>query len=254
MRTYEIKWTEAALREEAKKYSSKRDFKKANPGAYGVLQKRYTHIRDELFDNLITKWTIESATSVANKCSSRHEFCRYHSGAARFAKREGIFESLFGHVRNYWNRDSVIQESLKYKTKTEFCMGSSSAHQAARRLGILNELFPTNKDTYNSRCCIYIWSIVDDPNVYKVGVTSKSKGEWRINQVARHAGFKHNTIILAEVGRVNAINIERLLKKKGKSVKFVRKFTGCTEFRRFSPSELQECLELISEHTIERII
>jgi hypothetical protein len=101
---------------------------------------------------------------------------------------------------------------------------------------------------------VYIWAVVDDEGLYKIGVTSRNMNTNRIDMVAKKAHMSAKPIIISQVGSEKARYVEGRLKDIGSKEKFSYKFDGCTEFRRLSPSELTKCFEIISEHIIERIL
>ncbi len=253
-RQNKFRWNEDEVRIEAVKYKSIKEFRKYANGCYNAAKRKFPHLLDELFIRLRKDWTLEDLINEAKKYSSKGEFCDGSPSAYRVVLRKCryLLDELFDNKRISWGIENVKKEASKYETKSRFQEKNHSAYNAAVRLGIIDDLFE-NQERYNTRCCLYICEMTDEVGVYKVGVTSKNMDDFRIRCVARKAGVQFRIIILSLVGSEKALLLEKQLKKKGNKVKFNHKFDGCTEFRRMSPSELNECIELIKEHTIERI-
>lgn len=77
------------------------------------------------------------------------------------------------------------------------------------------------------------------------GITSENLGDKRIYDVANDAGFTPEIVMLENVGTVMAKKIESKILKLGKPVSFRGDFSGSSEFRHFSSSDLNTAIELI---------
>jgi predicted GIY-YIG superfamily endonuclease len=137
-----IKWTEDAIRREAKKYNSKAEFAIGNPSAYG--RARMLGIINDLgFVNKRKSWDEDSIRREAKKYNTKVEFEKGNQKAYRAALLRGILDDLgLVNTRKSWDKESIRQEAIKYNTKAEFQRGTLSAYRAALRLGLLNMLFP----------------------------------------------------------------------------------------------------------------
>lgn len=165
-------WSLKRVREAAKKYSSRSDFKKAEPEAYAWGIKRYSlkqiapHIEEVIF------WTEQRCREVATKYKTRSQFRDNCGGAFEFAKKKGFIDDLFP-VRPKvlkWTREACRQEFLKYETKNEFISKSRKAYEAASKNRwlpyIYGDLLPSS---HKIRRWVYAYEF-PDKSVY-VGLT-----------------------------------------------------------------------------------
>lgn len=239
-------WDKRSVTDEAKKYTSKVAFQRGNGSAYAHA--RINGFIDELFtNNRQPRLTKELVVKLAKNCISKQDFrCRYNS-EYQYAKRHGFIGELFLNVNNYWCTETVAIEAKKYTSKKDFMRKSGGAYDYARLNGYLDSLFPVNHFGHNTRDCVYIWSIDDSFTVYKVGVTSENLGIERIESVARQAGFgtSFSVVMLKKVGFVNAKILEAAIKRLGKRHVFSRRFSGSTEFREFSASDIDHAMKLV---------
>lgn len=141
-------WNYDTCKEEAQKYSTRRDFQKGSNGAYDAAW-RNGWIKD--FDWLVKpriahnkKWTREKCYEEAKKYTSRGDFYKYSGVAYGVALTNGWLEGYdwFEQIKRpngYWNYDACKEEAKKYKTKADFRKFSSAAYSAALKKGWLNE-------------------------------------------------------------------------------------------------------------------
>ena len=103
---------------------------------------------------------------------------------------------------------------------------------------------------------IYIWQAQDVYHkgypVFKVGITSmriveKDNKNLRMSQVSRAGGFQAVEIMTRRVE--NARKLEGMFKKMGQRPLF-KGFDGCTEFRAFTPDELNTIVTIIKEESV----
>jgi len=92
-----IVWTHELVREEAKKYSSKEQFRIVVPGAYRYAQ------RHDLLDTILIhtkrgKWSYESALKEALKYQKRTQFKTGCRGAHSYAVKHGILDEICKHM------------------------------------------------------------------------------------------------------------------------------------------------------------
>ena len=84
--------------EEAKKYSTRNEFRKGSSGAYAVARKN-KWIDDYIWFEEIHKpmgyWNEETCYEEAKKYSTRTEFHKGSSGAYAVARRNGWMDELF---------------------------------------------------------------------------------------------------------------------------------------------------------------
>jgi hypothetical protein len=248
--------TEDMIRYAVSQCSHVGEFRKLFPSEYSKAIKLGV-VRDLLpirkVKNWRFKWDELAIRKAASECSTRQEFYDKYGSAYNAARQLGILENVIGYSFNQWTHESVIEESKKYSSKKDFQKHCKGAYAYAHRHDMIDDLF-VDQSRCNTRCCVYIWSVVGDTGLYKIGITSKNMNVSRIDMVAKKANMKYEVVILAQVGSENARKVEKLLKQQGVREKFVEKFDGHTEFRRLSPSDVSKCFEIISQHVIERIL
>lgn len=249
------KWNMDLAVEAAKQCATKKELRTKFRGAHALLEKN--GLLDQYFTNVRRVWTEDSMRLYMIQFPTVRSFIDGDRAAYLVTRRQfpHLIDEMYPDRKfQRWTEEKVLIEIVKYSRKRDFELGNNRAYTAARLYfpHILQLL--DNCTKYNTRCCVYIWHLVGEENVYKVGITSKNLKFERIKEVSRAAGADYEMIVFSEVGTENAKVIESVLKRAGKPHKFDRKFTGCTEFRRISPSELAVCVEIISEHTIERLL
>lgn len=235
------KWNSELIRERALPYSSRSDFALNDKAAYEAA--RYAGLLDDLFDSKLKKWDVDLVTKEAKKYATRSEFALGSGSAYNAARRLGILASLFDSQLLTWTEEEISKVAEGCLNKKELKRKCGSAYNAALRLGLIDVLFPENVST-GTRDCVYLWSVVDEPGLYKVGITSKRMGTYRIQQVAKEAKVTPELVMLCEVGYEQAKVIEREMKSMGTPYKFQSKFYGHTEFRYLTPDEVSRCIKL----------
>lgn len=249
------KWNIDLAIEAAKECSTKKEFRTKYRGAHALLEKN--GLLDQYFVNVRRVWNEDRMRLHMIQFPNVGAFIEGDSAAYLVTRRQfpHLIDEMYPDRKNKrWTEEEVLSEIVKHERKRDFEIANNRAYTAARLYfpHVLQLL--ENASTYNTRCCIYIWHLVGEPNVYKVGITSESLKFERIKEVSRAANSEYEMIVFSKVGTENAKVIESVLKRAGVQHRFDRKFTGCTEFRRISPSELAACVEIISEHTIERLL
>lgn len=146
-------WTLETLSEEAKKYSTLKDFRENSPVAYQSARQRGLLVRvtsgldrTKPGGHPTGAWTKQRVIKEAEKFSSLSDFAKYSSAAYRKALREGWKDRVCAHMRKgransgYWNLPRCRDEAVKYVARTKFQHGSPSAYAAARRNGWLQKI------------------------------------------------------------------------------------------------------------------
>jgi hypothetical protein len=243
------RWTDDSIYDIAAKYETRTDFKSGSPLAYVAAQRR--DLLDSVCAHMEYKfqtWTDDAIKVEASRYSTRDEF-RRASSAYQVAVRRGILNDVCTHMsyteRVNWTPELLQKEAKKYSTRADFYRKSNNAYSYARRLGILDEI--TNHlgymDTYNTRDVVYLWYAEGD--IFKVGITSENLSDKRIYDVAKEAGYEPEILLLENVGTVAAKRIEKEVLSLGHPVSFRGSFSGSSEFRHFSPNELNQAIDLI---------
>jgi peptidyl-tRNA hydrolase len=235
------KWDKASLKKVADLYSSRSEFAYSNKPAYEAA--RLLGLLDEWFGYKLNQWSESAVIEESKKYTSRTEFAKKSGAAYNAARRLGIIDSLFDSMLKTWDRQNIEKVAVNCENKKQLKRKCASAYNAALRLGIIDELFE-NQTCINTRDCVYLWAVKDEPGLYKFGITSYEMKDYRIHQVAREAKVDPEIIFIRQVGYEAAKRIELKMKKLGQPYKFSKKFYGHSEFRYMSPDEVKQCVDL----------
>lgn len=222
-------------------FTSRSDFAYGNKPAYEMA--RLLGLLDKWFGHRLNHWSESTVRKEALKYTSRTDFAKESGAAYNAARRLKIIDSLFQSKLKTWDRDTITKIAKTCENKKQLKRNHGSAYNAALRLGIIDELFK-NQESVNTRDCVYLWSVKEEPGLYKFGIVSKKIGKHRINQVAREAKVTPDVVFIEYVGYDNAKRIERQMKQIGTPYRFSKKFYGHTEFRYMSPAEVEACVNL----------
>ncbi|WP_247997689.1 GIY-YIG nuclease family protein [Brucella tritici] len=114
-----IKWTEDAIYKEARQYTSRTEFLRGSPGAYGAARRQYGSV-DRFCKHMEPKlksWDEASIAEEALKYKNRGAFEKACGAAVQAARRLGIWEKVCAHMpylklpNGYWSnrpRASVV--------------------------------------------------------------------------------------------------------------------------------------------------
>lgn len=122
-----FKWTEELIEQEAKKYTTRKDFAENSPSAYSLASKR--KILDKVCSHMILlqrrKWTKEEAAAEALKYKERGEFQSKANSCYLIAYRNGWLDDICKHMSNgydknkKYNKENVIKTLSKYERLQE---------------------------------------------------------------------------------------------------------------------------------------
>ena len=148
------KWNKETCYEEAKKYSTRSEFKKGCSSAYKVARKnKWLNDYDWFVEVCKPKgyWSYETCYEEAKKYSTRSEFKKGCSRAYKVACKNKWLDNYDWFVngnkraaekKTKWNKETCHEEAKKYSTRSEFKKGCGSAYEVARKNGWMDELFP----------------------------------------------------------------------------------------------------------------
>lgn len=131
------KWSRKKTFEEAKKYKTKKEFKKACNSGYQAAYKHgwlkdYVWLERPVVYN--KKWTEEKCLSAAKQCKTIKEF-RENFITAYYASKKNGWDKDYSWLINsntpIWTKEKCLQEAKKYKTKSEFRKNSKPAYDKA---------------------------------------------------------------------------------------------------------------------------
>lgn len=236
------KWDEQSLKKIALLFSSRSEFAEKNKPAYEAS--RVLGLLDKWFGHKLIQWDEKSVRKEARKYKTRTEMARCSGSAYNAARRLNIIDDLYPSLLKHWGIDEIEHVAKDCANKKELKRKCATAYNAALRLNIIDDLF-TNQVKINTRDCVYMWAVVGETDLYKVGITSDAMGQHRIHQVAKEAKMKPDLIFLKKVGYENAKVIEKKMKRMGTPYKFSNKFYGHSEFRYLTPSEVRDCVNMV---------
>lgn len=245
------KWTDEALRLEAQKYTTKREFIRGSNIAYqtirksGRLEEFCSHMQDAYH-----RWSDDELIAEARKYTTRGEFQEKASSAYQIVIARGLQEIACAHmkyVRNQWTDELLHEEALKYGSRTEFARKAGSAYNTALRRGLLDTICSHMEKTRLDCDTIYLWR-VKNTDIYKIGVTSVMYGLCRMYQVAEAGGFDPELLVQTTTNR-RPYDVEKELLSLGRPVVFDQKFHGYTEFRRLSDPEVKQAVGIIASNS-----
>jgi len=143
-KSHRYKWTEEALRVEALKYNTIRDFRAASSGAYDAVKKRkLMHLTDHM-NRLQISWTDEMLRTEALKHNTKTDFTRAYPGVFNVARKRGVWDEICSHMESglvlsatKWTDEEIFQEALKHSSISEFQI--TPAGRAARRRKLMTQ-------------------------------------------------------------------------------------------------------------------
>ena len=137
------RWTYDIIKEEASKYSSRREFELGCDGAYQAALRK--GIIDEVCSHMelkVTYWTKEMLQEISDKYNRRIDFQRKDSAAYNAAHRRGILDDIcnYKNEKIKWTKELIQQEADKYTCRKTFRKDNYKAYCAAVNGKILDEV------------------------------------------------------------------------------------------------------------------
>jgi predicted GIY-YIG superfamily endonuclease len=172
-----FRWTDNSVRNVAKQYETRIDFKKGNPRAYGAARHRGKEFMKEITAHMHPQkknWTEENLRIEAKKYQTKTDFLKYSNSAYQSANRKGnnFLDDITSHMKKltWWDEEKLKIESLKYNTRKEFKEKAGGAYMAAINLGILDQVTSHMEILGNSHNRMIYSFEFPDKHVY-VGLT-----------------------------------------------------------------------------------
>lgn len=141
------KWSTEQLIEEAKKYSTVKEWCKQSRPAYNAAQRR--GILDQCCAHMTRakrSWTDEFIINSAKKYPSRKAWMAAAPEAYKMAEERGIFEKCVEHMKLIngrtqwsWTDEAIMEDARKYQKSSQWKKSSPAAYVAAIRHGILGK-------------------------------------------------------------------------------------------------------------------
>lgn len=141
----QTKWTEDVCREEALKYTSRKDFRKNCKGAYDKAKEcgwldSYTWLS---YSKTLSEWDYESCKEEASKFSNRFGFQKHSYGAYKSSLKNGWLDEFYPvPLRRVLDYDTCKRLASKYKTAKELAEHDRSLYEKIRKEGWLGDFYP----------------------------------------------------------------------------------------------------------------
>lgn len=142
-----MRWTKESAQEEARKYSSKSEFREAKPGCVQFAMHEGLEFFEEITQHMKPlwerKWTFEACKQEAKKYCYRKDFDKGCTSAYQRARANGWLDEICAHMDRKsapWTvKQNVLDEARRYNTRSLFARFSGSAYNQARANGWLEE-------------------------------------------------------------------------------------------------------------------
>lgn len=191
-------WPKERCLDEAKKYTSKIEFKQNGPTAYhaccqyGWLNEVSNHMK--INQKPHGYWTKEKCIEEASKYDTKFAFRNSSPGAFSSAYKHGWINDICRNMkllRTYYSMEECAEEASKYSTKTEFLQKAPLHYSHAIRKGFLNKICKHMTRLGNPlKRAVYVFEFTD--KYAYIGLTSslnRREKEHLTNQSS--AVFKH---------------------------------------------------------------
>lgn len=250
------KWCRESALEEAKKYSSKKDFRTKSNSAYQYL------VRHKMIDQVmlpgkrhrLDTWEILCSLKKSNDWLDFRE--RFPKEYTAFHKRKStIPDSAFSHLgtsktAKRWTKEAIKKEAKKYDCRSDFGKFAAGAYDAAFKQKIIDEVCAHMVPLQSDFNRVYMWVAKQEKHrsLVKFGVTSKRLGKTRINFVESKSGYKAVSVTIADCN--NALSVEKALKSIGRNAGLTG-FSGATEFYWLDENQINEAERIIENETVK---
>ena len=151
-------WTKEMTYREAKKYSTKKEFRRNSPGAYNAACKNSWLQEYDWFHAAANekKWNYDSCYEEARRYSSTSEFRRGSMTAYCKAKDNGWLSDYtwFVPLSDIWTFDRCFEEAKRYTYYNDFRFQSHDAFLIANRNGWIQQfdwLIKEHKEAWNRK-------------------------------------------------------------------------------------------------------
>lgn len=193
----------------------------------------------------------EDCFKAAAKFKTRQEFAKQASNQYNWLSRKGLLDEACAHMPSLltnWTVDAVKELAAPFESRKDFERAHPTATRWVYWAGVADEVFSHMEyhPIVSDYDVIYLWSVKDDPTLFKPGTTSRRIGRHRVDDVASRGGLEVGQLVMRVAD--NARKVETDLLALGRPHRFEREFSGCTEFRRYSPQDVERAFELISPY------
>lgn len=196
-------------------------------------------------------WDKPKLIESARRFHTRGEWQDGDPGAYQACFKRGWLEdpSITGHFeirRIYWDLQKLIASAKRFTTRASWKAQDASAYQTCQNRGLLEDPQITGHfekaDGASDNDAVYLYRFeVARVVLYKVGLTSLSRGTVRIYDTMRKAGTTAHDVHIWPVD--DARETERKMLELGQPQN-VYKGDGHTEMRVFTPEEVRQAVAL----------
>ena len=144
----QTKWTEDVCRDEALKYTSRKDFRRYSKGAYDKAKEcGWLDSYDWLtYPKPLSEWTHESCKAEAAKYPNRNEFGKHSYGAYTVSRKNGWLDDFYPvPLRRVLDYETCKTLAAQYNSLSELLANDESLYNTLRKKGWMDDFFPSPK-------------------------------------------------------------------------------------------------------------
>ena len=204
------KWTHHLIKEDARKYSSIKEWRTQSSAAYHAAHKRgiYEEVTAHMTASRIT-WTKQAVLDDAKGYATRGEWAAAPASGYQIAHRNGWLDEACSHMernrRPSWNKDTALKSAARYKSKAEWKQDVPSGYNYARKNGFLEEACAHMTAVgHRYKRCVYMIAVKNTTFIY-VGLTQNFE-----KRIAQHFSHTKKVMRLVEVFGEDSIICTRL--------------------------------------------
>jgi hypothetical protein len=146
--------------------------------------------------------------------------------------------------KNYWSKQECYEKALLCDSRKEFQNKYNSHYMKALKQKWLDEIC-SHMETMVLIDTLYMWNTIENPQLWKIGVSNHYTVEKRINKVSKAGNLTPHVKKWKVFENENVLHLETELLKIGETYQFTSPFDGHTEFRLLTADE---------EHRIKTMI
>jgi hypothetical protein len=247
-------WTYEKCKQEVSKYKTLSEMLNCNKNLYNAIKRNnWVELIRHLYDTSKKPsgyWTKELCLKQSRQYESREDFRKSNCGAYSAAKRNGWLDEAHGHMSpkitanpNHWSYENCAEEARKYNTRKEFFVAAGGAYHAARINDWLDEICRHMLVGLRRVDVVYMWNTIENPNIWKFGVSNDISVDRRIKKVVSQTDFTLNEVLWNRAER--AYRIERKLLGIGETATLFGIKDGKTEIRHLTLEEEKLAKQII---------
>jgi hypothetical protein len=248
-----IRWTKELLIESARRFRTKYEWEKGDCKAYQACHRRGWLKDPDITGHMVAaheSWDKPKLVESARRFRTKYEWEKGAKNAYIACQRRGWLEDpdITGHmpVLENWDKPKLVESARRFRTRWKWQRGDRNSYTACMRRGWLEDPDITGHmvagDNASDNDAVYLYRFeVARVVLYKVGLTSLSRGTVRICRTMRKAGTTAHDVHIWPVD--DARETERKMLELGQPQN-VYKGDGHTEMRVFTPEEVRQAVAL----------